>query len=185
MTFEALGTLCPATTDDLDTMLAWRNHSDVRQMMYSKHVISKQEHLDWWAKQQGRDDILHLIYYFQGQKDGVISLSRIDLGDGSATWAFYSRPGAPSGTGSRMEFLLLEKVFFDLGLRRLDCEVLEKNPRVKDLHLRFGFKMTHSMKNLPKSSQSGEAIFQLSLDRDVWENQRTEHSTRLLKRVTS
>ena len=45
----------PMATDDLLTVLEWRNHPDVRRFMYTRHEISLKEHQSWFKKCQSNE----------------------------------------------------------------------------------------------------------------------------------
>ena len=184
-TARPLGLLRRVEDRDLEEMREWRNSPNVRSMMFTKHEISSEEHRTWWEQQKDRDDAMHLIYEFRGLKYGVLSFSQINLDRRTASWAFYASPDAPKGTGSRMEFLMLEKAFFQLGLNRLDCVVLEVNEKVRKLHERFGFSASDKKRPISISEQSGEPIYELSLHKADWEKLRVSYQTRLLEREAS
>ena len=136
-----MGILRPINEQDLQLVLDWRNHPDVRSMMYSQHRISLAEHLSWWVAQQSRSDRRHLIFEHEGTAKGVVSFSSIDTENRRAEWAFYAGLPAIKGTGRMMEKAALAYAFTTLGLNKLSCEVLHKNRRVIDLHLSFGFRI--------------------------------------------
>lgn len=138
---QVLGRLRPIRDDELATMLAWRNHPAVRGKMYTRHEISLAEHLAWWERIRESENHHYRMYEFQGQALGIAAITGIDWTHRNASWAFYAAPDAPRGTGSRMEFLLLEEVFEVLQLHRLHGEVLAFNQPVLRLHGKFGFTM--------------------------------------------
>jgi UDP-4-amino-4,6-dideoxy-N-acetyl-beta-L-altrosamine N-acetyltransferase len=136
-----MGSLRPMTKSDLQMVLNWRNHPDVRKMMYSQHLISADEHESWWTAQQSRLDRRHMLFEADGKPIGVVSFTAIDRENRKAEWAFYAALPAPKGTGRMMEEAALEYAFKELGLNKLCCEVLRQNRRVIELHLSFGFRV--------------------------------------------
>lgn len=42
--------LRPATDADMLTVLRWRNHPEVRQVMFTTHEIAEAEHRAWWQE---------------------------------------------------------------------------------------------------------------------------------------
>ena len=38
------------TLSDIELVLSWRNHPDIRKWMRSKHVISRSEHVNWFNR---------------------------------------------------------------------------------------------------------------------------------------
>lgn len=136
-----LGILRAIATDELKLILTWRNHPRVRINMYTRHEISLDEHLAWWARIQARKDQHYFMYEHKGTPQGVVAFNGIDLADSNSKWVFYTSPDAPKGTGSRMEFLALEYAFQKLKLHKLCCEVLAFNSPVIKLHQKFGFRV--------------------------------------------
>jgi UDP-4-amino-4,6-dideoxy-N-acetyl-beta-L-altrosamine N-acetyltransferase len=136
---QDFGLLRPIRDDELGLMLSWRNAPQVRANMYTRHEIGLQEHLAWWARMRERDDAHYLMFVSGQQSLGVVGFTGIDRTNRQAMWAFYAAPGAPPGTGSRMEFLALEYSFNVLNLHKLSCEVLSFNAPVIGLHRKFGF----------------------------------------------
>lgn len=133
------GKLRDIATDELELMRAWRNAPAVRANMYTRHEISQEEHLAWWAHISGRNDQQYFMYELAGVPSGIVAFTGIDKGRRNSSWAFYSAPNAAKGTGSKMEYLALEQAFEELHLHKLCCEVLAFNSAVIKLHQRFGF----------------------------------------------
>ncbi|WBQ14341.1 UDP-4-amino-4,6-dideoxy-N-acetyl-beta-L-altrosamine N-acetyltransferase [Hyphomonadaceae bacterium BL14] len=133
------GELRRIVKDDLELMRAWRNAPEISSKMYTRHEISVEEHQAWWSRTQDREDKAYFMYEDAGEPLGVVGFTEIDRTNQNCFWAFYASPGAPRGTGSRMELLALEHVFRTLYLKKLSCEVLAFNESVIRLHKKFGF----------------------------------------------
>jgi len=133
--------LRPLTEQDLDLVLAWRNAPEVRLQMFTTHIIEKDEHLEWFRKITTSPETRCYVHHGQtGMPDGVVSFSDIDTNSGTAQWGFYINPAAPSGTGSELGADALVLAFGDLGLKRLNAEVLESNTRSIRFHEKLGFR---------------------------------------------
>jgi len=125
---------------DLEAVRLMRNHGEVRKYMYTNHLISKEEHASWVRRMQ-ESETVKLFVIYRGEKPiGLVSLSKISLRHSTAEWAFYLDPGEQgSGVGVVVEYALLEYAFCEIGICKLNCEVLETNPNVVKLHKKFGF----------------------------------------------
>lgn len=134
-----LGSLRAINVEELELMLSWRNSPSVRENMYTRHEISLEEHLAWWARLGVREDQAYFMYEADGRPLGVVAFTGVDRASRNSSWAFYASPDAPKGTGSKMEFLALDYAFGTLGLHKLYCEVLAFNAAVVKLHRKFGF----------------------------------------------
>lgn len=79
--------LRPATDSDLEAILEWRNHPEVRRVSLTQHEITLEEHRGWWEKT--RDDATRkvLIYERDEAPSGVVTF--FDIEGGSAWWGYY------------------------------------------------------------------------------------------------
>jgi UDP-4-amino-4,6-dideoxy-N-acetyl-beta-L-altrosamine N-acetyltransferase len=124
--------------EDLERVLGWRNHEDVRRYMYTRHEISLAEHRAWFAR-SSQDASRHLLVFERaGVPLGFINLHVIAAG-GIADWGFYAAPDAPRGTGRSLGCAALEHAFRNLGLHRLYAQALAYNERSICFHLSLGF----------------------------------------------
>jgi UDP-4-amino-4,6-dideoxy-N-acetyl-beta-L-altrosamine N-acetyltransferase len=134
--------LNPISYEDLDLVLTWRNSPRVRENMYTNHLITAEEHRRWFEK-ASHDPSKRLLMCVDesGIAVGVIAFSDIDPLHKRATWAFYSGESGRRGVGSEMERLALDFAFENLGLEKLNCEVLSFNMPVVDFHRKHGFRI--------------------------------------------
>lgn len=123
---------------DLERVLAWRNHPDVRRFMYTQHEISLGEHTRWFEK-ACKNPKRHLLVYENASTPlGFINLHQFAPG-GIADWGFYAAPDAPKGTGYLLGQAALQYAFIDLGLHKLCGQALAYNDRSVRFHQNLGF----------------------------------------------
>lgn len=149
--------------------------------MYTRHVITIQEHLAWWGKTRLREDQQYFIYKNQERSLGVVGFTQIDKNNANCSWAFYAAPDAPRGTGSRMEFLALEHVFNRLNLHKLYCDVLAFNSPVIKLHQKFGFQIEGIFRQQHLNENGYIDIYRLGIVSNEWQSKRLE----ILKKLSS
>lgn len=130
--------LRPMVHDDLESVLCWRNHPDVRRYMYSQHEISFEEHKHWFESASVKTDRHLLIFERNNIPLGFININQIKSG-GIAEWGFYTAPEAPKGTGFKLGVAVLQYAFVDLNLHKLCGEVLAYNKPSINFHLKLGF----------------------------------------------
>ncbi|HVX04720.1 MAG TPA: UDP-2,4-diacetamido-2,4,6-trideoxy-beta-L-altropyranose hydrolase, partial [Rhodanobacteraceae bacterium] len=124
--------------DDLESVLRWRNHPDVRSRMYNSHEISPAEHREWYAR-VSRDPHRHLLIVEQaGMPLGFVQFTETG-NDGVADWGFYAVPGAPAGTGTKLGTAALDHAFTQLKLRKVRGEAIVSNEPSKAFHRKLGF----------------------------------------------
>jgi UDP-4-amino-4,6-dideoxy-N-acetyl-beta-L-altrosamine N-acetyltransferase len=123
---------------DIEQVLAWRNHPEVRCFMYSQHEISVEEHAQWFAG-ASQDPQRHLLMFEINMTPlGFINIHQIASG-GIADWGFYLAPDAPKGTGCTLGQVALRYTFEAAGLNKLCGQALAFNERSIRLHLNLGF----------------------------------------------
>jgi UDP-4-amino-4,6-dideoxy-N-acetyl-beta-L-altrosamine N-acetyltransferase len=161
--------LNPMSYEDLDLVLAWRNSPRVRENMYTSHVISAEEHQRWFEK-ASRDPSKRLLMCVDesGIAVGVITFSDIDPLHKRATWAFYSGESARRGVGSEMEHLALDFAFENLGLEKLNCEVLSFNMAVVEFHRKHGFRVEGIFRAQHSRDGVAHDVYRLAHFRSDW-----------------
>lgn len=132
------GRMRPMVSSDLELVLAWRNHPDVRRWMYTTHEIGMDEHRRWFEAAASDAHKHLLIYELDGTPCGFVNLSRI-RGTDIAEWGFYLAPSAPAGAGQGLGEAALEHAFAVLGLHKVSGHALATNERSMRFHRRLGF----------------------------------------------
>ena len=123
---------------DLERVLTWHNHSDVRRYMYTQHEISLEEHHGWFERAQG-DPCKHLLIYEVNLTPlGFVSFTEIES-SGVAKWAYYAAPEAPKGTGHTLGRAALDYAFNEITLQKVCGQALAFNERSIRFHQSFGF----------------------------------------------
>ncbi len=137
--------LKPLTEADLQMVLRWRNHPEVRRVMFTDHEISLAEHLAWWEKTRHDPARQVLLFHYQGRPAGVVNFFDIDARQKSCHWGFYLDNERCRDHAERLKIWLgleqaaIEHAFTVIGAAALYCETLELNRPVHQLHRKFGF----------------------------------------------
>jgi len=137
--------LRPATDSDTDDIRRWRNHPQVRAVSLTSHEIAPQEHAAWFAAARADARRRILIFEYEGRPAGVVNFTAIDPAGASANWGFYLDLDGLEERGETLPAWMdvqreaIAYAFGQLGLDRLDAEVLEHNTVVRRMNRRFGF----------------------------------------------
>ena len=115
-----------------------RNKDFIRKAMYSENIISVEEHAHW-LKNIDDEKNLYFAISVNDLTTGMVSFNFIDKHHKKTDWAFYLNDTSPKGLGAAIEFWALDYAFNKLGMKKLNCEVIEKNIRVVEMHKKFGF----------------------------------------------
>ncbi len=161
---------------ELELVRSWRNAEANRRMMFTRHVISPEEHQAWWERSQDSPRNRNLMFDVDGEGQGVVSFHQIDSVDKNAAWGFYTSPEAPKGTGGRMLFLALDYAFGELGLHKLCSEVLSSNARSLGLHEKLGFTREGVLREQHRYEEAYMDVHRLGILRREWTG--TRESTR-------
>lgn len=132
-------TLCREMTKaDLDLILQWRNHPEIRRHMYTTHEITREEHALWYSR-ASVDPRKHLLIYEKNTNPlGFVGITM--LNDGRiAEWGFYASPNAMKGTGKDLGDAALSYAFNTLQIYKLCGQALASNERSIRFHERLGF----------------------------------------------
>jgi UDP-2,4-diacetamido-2,4,6-trideoxy-beta-L-altropyranose hydrolase/UDP-4-amino-4,6-dideoxy-N-acetyl-beta-L-altrosamine N-acetyltransferase len=132
--------LRPMQAQDLERVLAWRNHPEVRRHMYTQRLINPEEHRGWFERASQAPQRHLLIYEQDGEPLGFVNLNVVDTAAGRAEWGFYLAPDAPRGSGRGLGQCTLTYAFTTLRLHKLCGEVLADNTRSQRFHERLGFR---------------------------------------------
>ena len=132
--------LRPANTADSTLIHTWRNHPDIRQMMFNPEPIPLPQHQAWFAQQLNNPAFKMYIYTIDGAPQGYGSLKRIAPNE--YEWGFYLAPDCPrgSGNGSALCNLLLQRAFGELGASIVHGQALAHNTTSIALHRKLGFR---------------------------------------------
>ena len=177
------GILRSIADNEVELMREWRNWPAVRANMYTQHEISQEEHLVWWEKSKVRTDQKYFMYELEGAAQGIANFTGIDIQHQNSAWAFYASPSAKIGTGSKMEFLMLEYAFDKLQLHKLYCEVLAFNTSVIKLHQKFGFNIEGVFRAHHKMNENFVDIYRLGILASEWREHRQAIYEKLTKQT--
>jgi UDP-4-amino-4,6-dideoxy-N-acetyl-beta-L-altrosamine N-acetyltransferase len=138
MQHEALTSMRRMNHGDLEEVLRWRNHPDVRQHMFTQHEIGLDEHARWFER-ASQDPARHLLIHERaGQALGFVQIHEIASG-GIADWGFYLAPHAPKGTGAGLGLGALAYAFETARLHKICGQALASNERSISFHQKLGF----------------------------------------------
>lgn len=124
---------------DLEKVLSWRNHPEVRRYMFTQHEIGIDEHALWFDRVSQDSNRHLLIFESQGIASGFINIYQ-DTSSSIADWGFYISPDAPKGTGRQLGNASLQYAFTTMRCNKLSAQVLSYNERSIRFHQNLGFK---------------------------------------------
>lgn len=153
---------------DLEMVLAWRNHPDVRRHMYNQEEIGLDEHSRWFAA-ASKDARRHLlIFELAGRPAGYVNLFEDE--PGQASWGFYLAPDAARGSGRLLGAQATAYAFETLGLLRMLGEVLQENSVSQGFHERMGFVLEGVIPEKVIAGRTVAGVRKYVLSREAWKD---------------
>ena len=154
---------------DLETVLKWRNSDRVRLNMFSTHVITEEEHRNWYLKLD-YNTCRYLVFEYRQRPVGVVNFTEIDNDNNRCNWGFYlGESDVPPGTGLLMGYLSMEYVFSVLNIRKLCSQVLGNNEKSIKYHRKLGFKEEGRLLQHQLHNGVFVDVIMLALFKDDWE----------------
>lgn len=151
-------------------LLRVRNQEDIRKSMYYEHIIEESEHLNWISTLKSNQKNLVLsIINDRGTSIGSVSAISIDKIHLKADWDYYlSSEYRNSGLSACIEYKFIDFAFKTLGLKKLNCEVIETNDKVVSLHRKFGFKEEGFRRSNIIKDNERIGVYYLGLTESEW-----------------
>ena len=133
------GLIRKMTVKDIDQVLQWRNHINVRRFMFTQEEITLDEHRKWFER-VSLDSHRHLlIFENDGIPSGSVNFTRLDTLS-IADWSFYLAIDTKKGVGLQLGLAALDYAFDELELNKVCGKALAFNDRSIQFHLNLGFK---------------------------------------------
>lgn len=133
------------------TVLAWRNHPDIRKWMYNKAIISEEEHRRFLENLPNQQQQSYWMVKEGAHFIGVIDLSKFQYDE--SEWGFYLNPAfIGSGKAIHLFYYALYFFFSKLRLRKLFGFVNYLNTSSLLLNEFFGFQLKSL---LPRANERG------------------------------
>ena len=178
MTNIILREITKCTEEQKKAVREVRNQESVRKSMYSEDEIPLNEHLGWVERLRTDTRQIVFVVLVEGIVSGVVSVNAIDRLHLKSDWAFYLDENVRGGLGAALELGLINFVFNDLGLEKLNCEVIETNEAVLKMHRKFGFIEEGFKRENIKKNNARIGVFFLGLTKSDWLKGREAISSR-------
>ena len=158
----------PMVHADLERVLAWRNHPDVRRYMYTQHEITLDEHQRWFERTLPDPKKHLLIFEVNQQPLGFVNFNKTGNG-GIADWGFYVAPKAPKGSGRQLGCAALSHAFTQLKLHKVCGQALAYNQRSILFHQSLGFQQEGTLRDQHFDGESYHHVICFGLLSNEWQ----------------
>lgn len=138
-------TLRPIEESDADNIVRWRNTNEVRRNLFSRSLLTKEQHLNYYRTVVCSGKCKQFIITIKEQNEidiGTVFLKNIDLNDLQAEFGIFI--GESAGRGKNCSLPATEQIlriaFREMGLVRVYLYVVEDNAPAIKTYLRAGFR---------------------------------------------
>ncbi len=122
--------------DEKELICNWRNSDEIRKWMFTGHIISKEDHLNFIENLRKDDANFYWLVKVDNTSVGVTYFQKVDVNNKSSYFGIYS---VKKGCGKLMLHHLMRLWFDILQMLTLKCELIEGNERAFRLYKDVGF----------------------------------------------
>ena len=126
-------------TEDAQMILDWRTSPRVAKYLKTEVDHGVEDQKQWIISCRERASFYHWLIVYQEQPIGYISISEYNPVTKTASWGFYIGEEEHSGLGGLVPPFFYSFCFSELGIERIDAEMLYFNTKVIDLHQLHGY----------------------------------------------
>lgn len=159
-----------------EKILELRNDESIRNNMKSNEIIEIKSHFSW-IENLKREKLN--IYYAVIQDNniiGAIYITNINYTNKSATWGLYFKKKINPFISSIVTYLIMNKIFYDLGINVLNLEVNKLNTSAYKFDLNFGFKVYDEYK------EKDNEYYLMTMNKEYWNKNRESGILIIIKR---
>ncbi len=125
---------------NLQKVLNWRNHPEIKKWMYNQDDITLEEHLDFIKNLQKNDITGYFLVRDAEENDiGVIYFININYSEKECECGLYKNPFWQQRAGGSLLYLIIKYAFNTLKLDKVKLEVFSNNERAKYLYKKYNF----------------------------------------------
>jgi hypothetical protein len=132
-------------TRDLEKVLELRNQDQTRLASLNKKLITRDEHYNYFDYLRKVDFYHYYTLKYKQQFIGVGYGKDYDKKKKSCTWGLFTDLNIQSEIkfGSILKFFLFEKLFSNVIVDELTCQVVKELEWIKDWYIRWGHTVTN------------------------------------------
>ena len=160
---------------DSDRLIKWRNSEHIRNKMINSHVVQKVEHEKWLKNTRNNLNSQWFIVNYREVVVGAMYITNISNVDKTSTWGMYvDNQYMSSVVGVLMEIIAIDKMIFDLGIRKIWGETLETNKKLLSMHQKFGFDIEGVYKKQIYRDNTYLDVYRIALFSTKWKTIRND-----------
>jgi UDP-4-amino-4,6-dideoxy-N-acetyl-beta-L-altrosamine N-acetyltransferase len=166
----------PLQYDDKEMIRLWRNLPQVREYMFTDHLIGPEEHAAWFDRIFDNPSYRYWIIRCDEEDVGLLYIYDIDARNQRCEFGFYVIDANVRGknVGMFAEYFALQYIFTELRFNKVCCPVLDFNRGVLRMHESFGFVQEGRLRQHIVRSDGMHDVICLGLLKSEWEERRPQ-----------
>lgn len=152
---------------DLEMVLHWRNHDQIRQYMFKPDKIELSKHILWFKKASDDKSRRLLIFEKNAKPMGFVQLHWLNEG-GVMDWGFYKNPDAPKGIGKNLGTTVLNYAFNEASAYKICGQVIATNKASIIFHSRLGFVREGELRRQHFDGLNYQNVISFGLLKEEW-----------------
>ncbi len=128
------------TAEENEMIRNWRNEESIRNWMFSDHIITKEEHMQFLNRLKSDNKNFSWLIRNNDSYLGVLNFNQVNFKHRNAYFGFYVNPNIKlPGIAVLIDRIAIKLAFEVTGLHTIKLEALGGNKVIK-LHRKLGFK---------------------------------------------
>lgn len=160
------------SVDENKEILKIRNSNYVNKNMNNSELITLKNHEEWLKKLQSDKSNIYYAIFNNKEIVGAIYITDINYDENTCTWGLYFKENINVFISSISTYLLIEKIFYELNIKRLNLEVKKNNLAAYKFDQSFGFKDYSQL----------EELYFMYMDEEIWKNKKDSFLVKTLKK---
>ncbi|MCF8009653.1 MAG: UDP-4-amino-4,6-dideoxy-N-acetyl-beta-L-altrosamine N-acetyltransferase [Halanaerobiales bacterium] len=160
------------TIQDTDNILKWRNTKDVRQNLFTRNNITKDDHLRWLENKVEKGHCIQFIIFKSDEKVdfGTVFIKNIDNSNKKGEFGIFIGENnyRGKGYGRIAAELILEYTFNHTPLNRVYLKVLEENVGAIKSYRNAGFVYEGTLRQSYKYDNNFYDVVVMSILKNSW-----------------
>ena len=162
--------LRPIEERDLQAVLEWRNSESVHSRMLTDHMITWEEHYQWFQRMKSQTPKRNFVFDYQDRPIGYIGYTEFDEDNHICSPGAYLAPSVsvPKEAALCLFYTSIDYAFTQLGMVCLNTDVFADNVRALKLDLFLGYEILHEENHHVMKNGQKKLAHRLSLDKNRW-----------------
>ena len=166
-------TVRPIREEDLRLLLRWRNSDRVHSQMLTDHLLTWDEHYQWFCRMKENPIPRNLIFSYQGRPIGYIGYTEYDEERRHCSpGAYLGETDVPIDAGVVMWCFGVDYAFSVLGIQRLETSIFARNRNAKRINTFLGYRYLPEKDESCWKNGTKECVQRYAIPRSRWDKEK-------------